>query len=111
MHITTETFGDVMVVHTPDDLTEETSNEFLDAMQPSINAGHVLVVAQMDRTDGYDSAGLEALLDLQDVLRENGGNLKVSGLVDPGRKIFEVTRLDQRFDLFDSVIDAVSSYQ
>ena len=111
MQITTETFGNVLVAHTPDEFTEESSRDFLLALEKAIDAGHVCIIAQMDRTDAYDSEALESLLDLQELLREKGGNLKVSGLVDPGRKIFEITRLDQRLDLFDSVIDAVASFQ
>lgn len=111
MQLATETFGRVLVAHTPDELTEDTAVPFLDAFNQAIEEGHVCVIAQMDRSDTYDGAGLTALLDLQDRLRAAGGNLKICGLADPGRKIFELTRLDQRFDLFDSVIDAVSSYQ
>ncbi len=111
MHINTETFGNVLVVHTPDELSDETAKSLLDALENPIASGQVNIVLQMDRSESYDSVGLTALLDLQDQLREQGGNIKVSGLGDPGRKIFEVTRLDQRFDLFDSVIDAVSSFR
>lgn len=111
MKLTTETFGNVMVVHTPDELTDDNCAAFLESLTESINAGQLQMVLEMDRTDQYDSAGLTVLLDLQDRLREKGGAVKVSGLADPGLKIFEVTRLDQRFDLFDSVIDAVSSFR
>lgn len=111
MQITTETFGDVLVVHTPDDLTEETSRLFVDAVDGHLNNGRSSIVLQMDRTELYDSVGLTTLLDLLDRTRDIGGAVKISGLVDPGRKIFELTRLDQRFDLFDSVIDAVASFR
>jgi len=111
MQITTETFGNVMVVHTPDEMTEETAERFLAALEEAVGRGIVYVVAQMDRSETYDSAGLTALLDGQDRLREKGGNLKICGLQDPGRKIFEITRLDQRFDIFESVIDAVASFR
>jgi len=111
MQITTERFGDVMVLHTPDELTEETVEEFHRALDESVMKGVVNIVAQMDRSDMFDSAGLTALLDSQERVREEGGNLKICGLSDPGQKIFEVTRLDQRFDMFESVIDAVASFQ
>lgn len=111
MQLTTETFGNVLVVHTPDDLTDEIAPLFHQKLSEQIAQGKANVVLQMDRTDAFDSAGLTVLLDVQDELREHGGNLKVSGLVDPGRKIFEVTRLDQQLDLFDSVIDAVASFR
>ena len=111
MQITTETFGDVLVVHTPDDLTEETSRVFVSAVEGPLSNGRSSIVLQMDRSELFDSVGLTTLLDLQDQARQAGGTVKISGLVDPGRKVFEVTRLDQRFDLFDSVIDAVASFR
>ena len=111
MQVTTETFGDILVVHSPDDLTSETSPLFVSAVEGHLTNGRSSIVLQMDRSEVYDSVGLTALLDLQDQARQLGGTVKISGLVDPGRKIFEVTRLDQRFDLFDSVIDAVASFR
>lgn len=111
MQINTETFGNVLVAHTPDELTEETIPTFIEALERNIQEGRVSVVLQMDRSETYDSVALTGLLDLQDRLRSQGGGMKISGLEDPGRKIFEVTRLDRRFDLFESVIDAVSSFQ
>ena len=100
-----------MVARMPDELTDDTSTEFVNALTAAINEQHFQVVLQMDHSETLDSAGLEALLDIQDLTREQGGNLKISGLEDPGRKILEITRIDQRIDLFDSVIDAVSSFQ
>ncbi len=111
MKLTTETFGQVMVVHTPDELTDDTRTGFLEALAQPIQSGHVQMVLEMDRTDQYDSRGLDALLDLQDQLREQGGHVKISGLGETGKKIFEITRLDKQFDLFDSLIDAVSSFR
>jgi anti-anti-sigma factor len=111
MQITTETFGEVVVVHTPDDLMEETARLLSEAVEGHVRQGCSAIVLQMDRTDAYDSVGLTALLDLQDLARQAGGAVKISGLADPGRKIFELTRLDQRFDLFESVIDAVASFR
>ncbi len=111
MQITTETFGNVMVVHTPEEVTEETSDRLLATAQSALGKGIANLVAQMDRSEFFDSVGLTTLLDIQDLLRERGGNLKLCALTDHAKKIFEVTRLDQRFDVFESVIDAVSSFQ
>lgn len=111
MQITTEIFGNVLVAHTPDELIDDTSEDFVKSLSEAINQQHYQVVLQMDRSEAIDSAGLTALLDLQDLTREQGGNLKISGLEEPGKKILEMTRLDQRIDIFDSVIDAVSSFR
>lgn len=111
MPLTTELFGNVLVVHTPEELTEAAAGEFLTELGQEIEAGRARVVLEMDRTETYDSAGLSVLLDLQDKARGVAGGVKVSGLTETGRKIFEVTRLDRRFDLFESLIDAVSSFR
>jgi len=111
MQLTTETFGRVTVIHTPDELTSETAADFLLAIDDLMTQGHIDLVLEMDRSEVYDSEGLTALLDLQDHLHERGGDVKISGLADPGRKIFELTRLNQRFDIFESVIDAVASFR
>ena len=50
-----------------------------------------------------------ALLSVQDALREKGGEAKIAATNATNRKIFEITRLDQHLEIFDSVIDAVKS--
>ena len=110
MQISTETFGNVLVAHTPDELTEDTAAAFFGALGSPGSSGHLRVVLQMDRSENFDSSGLSTLLDFQDRLKHAGGNVKISGLVDHARKVFEVTRLDQRIDVFGSVIDAVASF-
>jgi len=111
MQITTEIFGNVLVAHTPDELTEDNTPAFKDALEKQLQNRGANLVLQMDRSDHFDSTGLSFLLEMQESLRSQGGNIVISGLTDVGRKILEMTRLDQRFDTYDSVIDAVSSYR
>lgn len=110
MAISTETFGRVLVAHTPEELNEDSARELMNTLESPVAHGTVCVVAQMDRTETLDSAGLTALLDLRDELRQHGGNLKICSLTETGQKIFELTRLDDHLDTFDSVIDAVASF-
>ena len=110
MTITTETFGRVLVAHTPEELNEESARDLMHALETPVANGTVSVVAQMNRTETLDSAGLTALLDLRDELRQHGGNLKICNLSETGQKVFELTRLDDELDTFDSMIDAVASF-
>ena len=108
--VSMEVFGDVLVAHTPDDLTNDTIRDFLFALETPIGEGRNRVVLHMDRTETIDSPGLEGLLDLRDLVRAAGGTTKVSGLTETGREVFRITRLDQAFETFPSVLDAVSSF-
>lgn len=111
MQVATETFGNVLVAHTPEEFTEDSAGNFLDTLGESVREGQLRIVLQMDRSDAFDGAGLTALVDFHEELRSQKGSLVISGLRDPGRKIFEVTRLDQQFEIYESVDDAVSRLQ
>jgi anti-anti-sigma factor len=108
MTLTSETFGSVIVVHSPEDLSADQAPGF------EAQLGHAepaLVVLDMDDTEMIDGAGLTALLDARDALRERQGDLKIATANATNRKILEITRLDEQLELFESVIDAVKSYQ
>ncbi len=107
MKLPTEIFGDVIVVHTPQELGQDQAEplmEFLTTLE------RVNVIVDLDNAESVDSAGLETLLDAQDQLRDFGGDLRVSTGNHINRKIMEITRLDRYMDVFDNVIDAVKSY-
>ena len=108
MNYPTEVFGDVAVVHTPEELNEDQASPFgvyvsgLEQKQ---------VVLDLDNTEILDSAGLKSLIDNQTRLRDKMGMLKIATTNDTNRKILEITRLDLQLEVFDSVIDAVKSFR
>ena len=107
MKLPTEIFGDVVVVHTPEELAEESAHAFAQFVT-SLERSKVIV--EMDTTESLDSAGLTSLLTAQDALRQCQGDLKISTTNKVNRKILEITRLDQQLEVFESVIDAVKSF-
>lgn len=108
MNLPTEIFGDVIVVHTPEELGADQVEGF-DAFVPTLERHSV--VFDLDNTETLDSKGLTALLDAQEKLRADGGEVKIATTNATNRKIFELTRLDQQLEVFDSVVDAVKSFQ
>jgi anti-anti-sigma factor len=108
MNLTTEIFGDCVVVHAPQDLGRDQADRF-EAFIRSLDK--VQVVLDLDDAEQIDSAGLTAMVDAQEQLKAIGGDLKIATGNAVNRKIFEITRLDRRLDVFESVIDAVKSYR
>jgi anti-anti-sigma factor len=108
MNLPTEVFGDVVVVHTPEDISDDQAVG-LESFVASLERSRVVV--DLDGTETIDSAALESLLSIQESLREIGGDVKISTANKVNRAILEITRLDQQLEVFDSVIDAVKSYQ
>jgi len=107
MNLPTEIFGDVIVVHTPDDINEDFADNFSMFL---LNLDQNKVIVDLDGSESFKSEGLEALLDAQDALRLQQGDLKVMTSSTVNRKILEITRLDHQLEVFDSVIDAVKSF-
>lgn len=108
MNLPTEVFGDVVVVHTPEELNEDQVIPF-DGYIGRLEQKKV--VLDLDNTEAIDSAGLKALLDTQTRLRDAMGMLKIATTNPTNRKILEITRLDLQLEVFDSVIDAVKSFR
>ena len=111
MAMTTETYGDVAVARLEDELTHENVDRFRTILEPPLEEGIRHLVVDLEKTEYLDNAGLEAMDDLIEKLEGIGGQVKFSGLGPGCRKIFELTRLDRRVDIFDSLIDAVRSFQ
>ena len=108
MNLPNEIFDDVIVVHTPEELGEDQSPDFEEYI-PGLSRKNI--VLDLDGTESLDSAGLTSLTIVQDVLRREGGNMKISTTNIVNRKILEITRLDHQLEVFDSVIDAVKSFR
>ncbi len=103
-----ETFGSVTVVHVPEELAGEQARVFCQAV---LALPQRRIVLDLDRTELLDSAGLTAILELGQQLRTAGGELKIATADVTNRKILEITRMDQQFEVFPTVLDAVRSFR
>jgi anti-anti-sigma factor len=108
MNLPAEIFGEVIVVHAP----EEFGADQADALENHLSGlDRRRVVLDLDGAELLDSRGLEAILNVQERLRSQGGDVRIATANPTTRKIFEITRLDQHLELYESVIDAVKSLQ
>jgi anti-sigma B factor antagonist len=76
----------------------------------AMEAGDHKFVIDFAQTGYIDSSGLGVLLSLAKKVREQGGDLRLAGLNDDLRTLFELTKLDTLFTLVDSVEEAVAAY-
>jgi anti-anti-sigma factor len=107
MNLPSEVFGDIVVVHSPEELGGEQAERLEEAL---LMQDRKRVVLDLDGTEMLDSRGLTALLNVQDALRAVGGEIKLATANASNRKILEITRLDRQLDVFESVVDAVKSF-
>jgi anti-anti-sigma factor len=108
VNLPAEIFGDVAVVHLPDEVGID---QAAPVQQFLLNQERQNIVIDLDGVEAFDSSGLGMLLDVQDALREQHGNLKIATTNNVNKKVLEITRLDRQLEVFDSVIDAVKSFR
>ncbi len=120
MKITEESYGQTAILVCSGELTDDSLDAFRHAVeqiehrnnegegadQPDAVADLVL---DFEAVPFIDSAGLEYLLDLQEKFTEKAGRVKLANLNENITGILNITRLDNAFERFKDVPDAVKA--
>lgn len=110
MPTTVTKYEHVAVLTSKDDLNRETVDQFKHCAEKCVGEGVSSLVVDCSHMTAIDSAGLEALLDLQDKCEDALGSVKLCSLDDTLSKVLEITRLVRRFEIFPDLDSAVKSF-
>jgi len=103
MKLSYEDHGLISVVTVSGELTADQADTFRRTCQDRFNTGVRSIVLDMEHLTLIDSAGLELLLWLMEELAERDGNMRLVRPDETVSKILEVTRLDRRFDVHETI--------
>ena len=110
MDIPVERVGDVAVVAVPvDELDAGNTAEFKRDMAPVLQSNNKLVL-DLSRLRFVDSSGLGAMLSCLRQLTAKGGDLKLCGMSNQVRALFELVRMHRIFDIYGTWEDAVNAF-
>ena len=76
----------------------------------ALDRGERRILIDFSRTGYIDSSGLGALVSISKRIREAGGELRLSGLNEDLRSLFELTKLDTLFTIADTPQQALGSF-
>ena len=85
---------------------QELKQRVLDALE----AGDRKFLIDFSRTGYIDSSGLGVLVSLSKKIRDEGGDLRLAGLNEDLKTLFELTKLDTLFAITDSPEQALSAF-
>ena len=102
MKIKKQDYNDVTVV----ELQGEFEDEFTEMFRNTING----IVLDMSNVGFIAGTGLEQLLWARNYCNENTCQLRLAGLDENCVKILEVTRLENEFDRYSELAEAVKSF-
>jgi anti-sigma B factor antagonist len=105
-----EAAGDVLVVAVDGQLVVTNRQDFKQQIIERIDGGLRKLVIDFASAAYVDSSGLGVLVSLSKRVRESGGQLRLSGLNDDLRVLFELTRLDTVFQILPTRTDAMASF-
>ena len=109
MKISYEDHEMITVLTVSGDLTAEQVDKFRRSCQERFEAGIRHVVVDMGHLSFVDSAGLETLLWVIDEAASHDGQVRLVSPESTVKKILEISRLDRRFNIHDSVESAAKS--
>jgi anti-sigma B factor antagonist len=100
----------VLVVRSDGQLIVGNRHELKTLVQNALAAGERKFLLDFSHTGYIDSSGLGALVTIARQVRELGGELRLAGLNDDLRSLFELTKLDTLFQISDTRDRALSSF-
>jgi anti-sigma B factor antagonist len=84
--------------------------ELKELVQAALDQGERRLLIDFSRTGYIDSSGLGALVSISKKIREAGGELRLSGLNEDLRSLFELTKLDTLFAIAETPQQALASF-
>ncbi len=85
---------------------QELKQKILDALE----AGDRKFLIDFTRTGYIDSSGLGVLVSLSKKIRDQGGDLRLAGLNEDLKTLFELTKLDTLFAISDTAAEALTAF-
>ena len=109
MKLSYEDHGTITVLTISGDLTADQVEAFRRSCLDRFAAGVRDIVLDLEYLTFVDSAGLEALLWMIDEASERGGQLRLVKPDPTVGKILEISRLERRFNIHESIESAAKS--
>jgi anti-anti-sigma factor len=110
MKVRTQDYNDVTVIELQGELDSEFMELFKNTVTDIIATHKAGIVLDMCGVGFIDSQGLEQLLWAKEYCNENKCQLRLAGLDENCAKILEVTRLENEFDRYAELAEAVKSF-
>lgn len=110
-NIQVEATGEINVVSVQGDVDLETALRFSEGLRSASHDGQGPVVVDLCEVPFMDSTGLHLLLNLLRRLTRQGRRMAVACRPSGVQRLFELTRLDTTFDIYDSRAEALAALE
>src|SRR6187397_141235 len=109
MSFTIKKEGEIVVVDVEGQLIVGNRQELKQKVLDELERGERKFLVDFTQTGYIDSSGLGVLVSLSKKIRDEGGELRLAGLNEDLRTLFELTKLDTLFSISDNAADALKA--
>jgi anti-sigma B factor antagonist len=109
MNVRCEDYDHVTVMGISGEFNADATDAFKSQVEERLARKVRFFVIDLQQTTFLDSKGLETLVWVQEQCDERLGTVRLCNPDETCRKILQVTRLDNRFDVFANVAEAVKT--
>ena len=102
--------GGIVVVEVDGQLIVGNRQELKQKVLDALEEGNKKFLIDFSKTGYIDSSGLGVLVSLSKKIRDEGGDLRLAGLNDDLKTLFELTKLDTLFAITDSATEALAAF-
>ena len=110
MAFTVRKQGGVLVIDVDGQLIVGNRQDLKQRVLDALEAGDRKFLIDFTRTGYIDSTGLGVLVSLSKKIRDEGGDLRLAGLNEDLKTLFELTKLDTLFAITDSAEQALAAF-
>jgi len=110
MHVKKKQLNDITVCYVDGDIDINSSPDIRNALS-DLTGRHVKkIVIDLAGVSYVDSSGLATLVEMLKKTKSYGGKLRLSNLADKVKSLFEITKLEKLFEIFDNAEEALADF-
>jgi len=110
MQISKNKQQDVVICNLDGDIDINSSPDIRKVFEDITNAKEKKILINLEKVPYVDSSGLATLVEVLKKSKSYAGKLKLSNLSDKVKGLFEITKLEKLFEIYDSADQAVADF-
>ena len=109
LEVRNQTLGGCLIVRVAGELDVATAPLLREHIIGQLGLGQTKMVIDMSRVPFVDSTGLSGLIVAHHEAKARGGSVRLACAHRSVLRVFEITRMDRLFELYDDVCDALEA--
>ena len=110
MHISQKEANGINTYEIKGDIDINSSPDIREAFEKGVKNKMMKIIVNLNSVSYVDSSGLATLVEMLKKTRVYGGKLRISNLAPKVKSLFEITKLEKLFEIFETEEEAIAGF-